>query len=56
MVGTRLIAAFLFGLSPTDGKTLVFSGALLTLVALAASAVPAWRAANTDALIPLRED
>ena len=56
VAGTRLISAFLFGLSPTDAKTLVFSGALLTLVSLAASAVPAWRAANTDALIPLRED
>jgi len=56
LAGTRLIAAFLYGLSPTDVKTLVLSGALLTLVALAASAVPAWRAANTDALIPLRED
>jgi ABC-type antimicrobial peptide transport system permease subunit len=56
LAGTRLIAAFLFGLSPTDVKTLVLSGALLTLVALAASALPAWRAAHTDALIPLRED
>ena len=52
----RLISSFLFGLSPTDPATIAFAAGLLTLVALAASALPAWRAANTDALIPLRED
>jgi predicted permease len=52
----RLISSFLFGLSPTDPATIAFAAGLLTVVALAASALPAWRAANTDALIPLRED
>jgi putative ABC transport system permease protein len=56
LAGARLISSFLFGLSPTDPKTIGLCVGLLTLVALAASAVPAWRAANTDALIPLREE
>ena len=56
LAGTRLISSFLFGLSPTDPTTIVLAGALLALVALAASAIPAWRAASTDSLIPLREE
>jgi predicted permease len=56
LVCTRLIASFLFGLSPSDPATIVLAGALLTTAALAASALPAWRAASTDPLIPLREE
>jgi ABC-type antimicrobial peptide transport system permease subunit len=52
----RLIRSFLFGLSPTDPRTMVLSAALLGLVAFAAAAIPAWRAAHTDALLPLREE
>jgi ABC-type lipoprotein release transport system permease subunit len=35
---------------------MVLSAALLGLVAFAAAAIPAWRAAHTDALLPLREE
>jgi ABC-type antimicrobial peptide transport system permease subunit len=56
LAGARLISSFLFGLGPTDAKTITLAGGLLALVALAASALPAWRAAHTDALIPLREE
>jgi predicted permease len=56
LAGARLISSFLFGLSPTDPKTIFLAAALLTLVALVASAIPAWRAAHTDSLIPLREE
>jgi ABC-type antimicrobial peptide transport system permease subunit len=56
LAGARLISSFLFGLSPTDPKTIVLAAVLLSLVALVASAIPAWRAAHTDSLMPLREE
>jgi ABC-type antimicrobial peptide transport system permease subunit len=56
LAGARLISSFLFGLGPTDPKTIGLAAALLAFVAFVASALPAWRAANTDSLIPLREE
>ena len=56
LASARLISSFLFDLAPTDARTLILSVALLALVAFAAAAVPAWRAANTGALTPLREE
>jgi hypothetical protein len=40
----RLIAAMVFGVSPHDGATLTAVAALLTLVGVIASLVPAYRA------------
>jgi ABC-type antimicrobial peptide transport system permease subunit len=56
LAGARLISSFLFGLAPTDPATVVLAAGLLATVAFVASAIPAWRAARTDAMVPLREE
>ena len=53
---TRLLADFLFGVQPTDVPTFVGAAALLVIVALAASWVPARRAAASDPMISLRAE
>ncbi len=53
---TRWVSSLLYGLKPTDTMTYLVSGAVLAVVALAASAVPAWRAARLDPMEALRED
>jgi predicted permease len=50
----RLVSAQLLGVSPFDPLTLAASAALLVLVALAACAVPAWRASRVDPITVLR--
>jgi putative ABC transport system permease protein len=53
---TRWISSLLYGVTPTDVTTYALSGAVLAVVALAASAVPAWRAARLDPMDALREE
>jgi putative ABC transport system permease protein len=53
---TRWISSLLYGVTPTDVTTYVLSGVLLAVVAIAASAVPAWRAARLDPMDALREE
>ena len=52
---TRLIAGFLFNVSPLDGLTFAGMSGLFVVVALVASYVPARRAAAMDPLTALRE-
>ena len=52
----RAAGALLFGLKPYDPPTLAMAGALLAVVALLASYVPAWRAARLEPMSALRED
>jgi len=52
----RLISSFLYGLTPTDPRTIAASGGVLLVVALLAAAKPAWRAAALDPVAALRED
>jgi predicted permease len=53
---TRLIAGFLFDVSPVDGMTFAGMSVLFIAVALMASYLPARRAAATDPLTALRSD
>lgn len=53
---TRLLRAQLFGVSGTDPITLAAVAMLLGLVALAATAAPAHRAASVDPAVTLRSD
>ncbi|HEY0777214.1 MAG TPA: ABC transporter permease [Gemmatirosa sp.] len=53
---TRLLTAFLFGVSPLDTVTFGGVAALLTVVALMASYLPARRAAGVDPLVALRQE
>ena len=56
VAGTRLLSTLLFGVSPLDPKTFVAVSALLAIVALLASYVPARRAAAVDPAVALRQD
>ena len=56
LLAMRLISSFLYGLTPTDPRTIVVSGGVLLVVALLAAAKPAWRAAALDPVAALRDD
>ena len=51
---TRVMSNLLFGVTPTDLATFVAVPAVLLLVALIASLIPARRATKVDPLITLR--
>jgi predicted permease len=52
----RLIASLLFGVQPTDPVTLVAVVATITLVAVVACWLPAWRASRLDPNVVLRSE
>jgi len=56
LLTTRWVEAFLYGLTPSDPTTIIGSAVVLSVVALAAGALPAWRAARVDPISALRED
>jgi ABC-type antimicrobial peptide transport system permease subunit len=53
---SRLIESQLFGLSSTDPLTLTFAALTLTVVALTAGYLPAWRATRIDPMLALRTE
>jgi putative ABC transport system permease protein len=53
---TRFLSKMLFGITPTDPFTFASISAVLVLVALLASYVPARRATRVDPLIALRQE
>jgi predicted permease len=56
VVASTLLASFLFGVTPTDGLTLAGAAAILGLVSIAASSLPARRASRLDPLAALRRE
>jgi predicted permease len=53
---TRLMAGFLFGVSPLDAVTFIAMSVLFLAVALIATYLPARRAAHSDPLLALRSE
>jgi ABC-type antimicrobial peptide transport system permease subunit len=49
------MAALLYGVSATDPLTFALDAAVFLVAALAACALPAWRAARADASVALRQ-
>jgi predicted permease len=54
MVLSRLLTRFLYGITPNDPVTFGIATVLVGAVALAACAIPAWRAARIDPMVALR--
>jgi putative ABC transport system permease protein len=54
LTGTRLIAGLIYGVTPHDPWSIAGATLSLAFVALAASALPAWRAARVDPVEALR--
>jgi ABC-type lipoprotein release transport system permease subunit len=52
--GARLLASWLFGVSPFDAAAFLTAVAAIGIVALLASLVPAMRAARVDPTVALR--
>ena len=55
-VVTRFVKSMLFGITPSDPPTLWGAAALLMIVALGASWIPARRAASVQPIEALRRD
>jgi len=51
---SRVVASLLYGVRPWDALTFVVTSALLVLIALGASYVPARRAMRVDPMVALR--
>ena len=54
LAASRLLSSLLYGVSATDGASFARAAALVMAGVLAASVVPAWRAARTNPLTTLR--
>jgi predicted permease len=55
-IGGRLASGLVFGVSPYDPPTLLFSVFVLVIVGVAASAGPARRASRVDPMVALRQE
>jgi len=53
---SRVLAALLFNVAPTDPRTLAGVSAIIAMVAVVACVIPAWRATRVDPLVVLRDN
>jgi predicted permease len=56
LVAARATGALLYGLEPRDPLCMILTAALLAIIALAASLLPARRAARADPMLTLRDE
>jgi putative ABC transport system permease protein len=56
LVITRMLGGLLHGVTPADPATFAAVAVLLTVVAAAASVVPAWRASRVDPVVALKSE
>ena len=56
LAGSRLVATLLFGIRPADPTTIAAVIVTITLVAVVASWLPAWRASRLDPSVVLRSE
>ena len=56
MATLRILSTLVFGVGATDLPTFLAVSALLVVVGLLASVLPAWRATRVDPLTVLREE
>jgi ABC-type antimicrobial peptide transport system permease subunit len=56
LVGSRLVESFLFGMKGNDPSTVGMAVLTLLAAALAAGALPAWRASRIDPMTALRHE
>jgi predicted permease len=56
LASTRWVKSFLYGLTATDPVTIVGAAVTLAVVALAAGALPAWRASRVEPIAALRDE
>jgi putative ABC transport system permease protein len=56
LAGTRLMTGLLFGVAATDPATLLSAAAVVVVTALAASSIPAIRAARRSPVAVLRPE
>ena len=54
-ITTRLLSGMLYGIQPYDPVTFAAVSGILLLVSLAATGLPAYRAARLDPMVTLRE-
>jgi ABC-type antimicrobial peptide transport system permease subunit len=56
VAATRVLAGFVFGVTPSDPASFAVAAAFLAVVIVAASAGPAWRASRVDPIVALRAE
>jgi predicted permease len=56
VVAMHLVTGFLYGLSPGDPETTILASSALLMVSMAASFIPAWRAATVNPMEALRAE